>query len=77
MAVVSATNSLSQARGLAAEGYIRWICEYDLCDGPHPVGWYLRDPDFVPPEPKWLRTRLEQHLGRRLEAMWREDVNEG
>lgn len=74
MPVVTTSNSLSEARQLATEGFLRWICEYDDLNGPHSVGFYLRDPDFVPSEPKWLRTRLEQHLERRLSAMWeRED----
>lgn len=74
MAVVSTSNSLSEARQLAAEGFLRWICEFDGENGPHSPGYYLSDPDFVPSAPKWLRTRLEQHLERRLTAMWeRED----
>lgn len=68
-----AANSLAQARSLAAEGYIRWICEYDLCNGPQPAVVYLENEDFVPTEPAWLRTKLSQQLPGRLSALWSEE----
>lgn len=75
MGTVTAANSLSQARGLAAEGFIRWIIEYDIERGPSTAERYLADPDFLPPEPKWLRDRVGKQLAPRLADAWnREDL---
>lgn len=68
-----AANTLAQARSLAAEGFVRWICEFDLTHGPRPYQAYVNDEDFVPAEPAWLREKVSSRLPNRLKQLWNQE----
>lgn len=56
--------TLAEARKLAIDAHLKLITLSEFASGPIKLQFYLVDPVFVPPEPKWL----SQGIASRLEA---------